>query len=69
MRKSVIFIKIFWFEKNIYHKEKQNNKKGPFIFKYVANAATRHLMAVIPANNRLKHSEIRFTCRKMMHFI
>lgn len=53
--------------KTISHKE--NEEKVPFILKYAASAAAKHLIAAILANSRFKHSKIRFTCRKMMHFI
>lgn len=53
--------------KTISHKEKQ--EKVLFILKYVASAAAKHLMAVIPANDRFKHSKIRFAGSKMMHFM
>lgn len=53
--------------KTISHKE--NEEKVSFILKYAASAAAKHLIAAILANSRFKHSKIRFTCRKMMHFI
>lgn len=53
--------------KSISHKE--NEEKLPFILKYAASAAAKHLIGAILANNRFKHSKIGFTCRKMMHFI
>lgn len=44
-------------------------KNSLFVLKYESSASAKHLMAVIPASNRFKHSKTRFTCRKMMHFI
>lgn len=40
--------------KSISHKE--NEEKLPFILKYAASAAAKHLIGAILANNRFKHS-------------
>lgn len=48
---------------------KENEENVPFTLKYAASGAAKHLIAAVVANNRFKESKIRFTCRKMMHFI
>lgn len=47
---------------------KKQQKKAS-VLKYISSTSAKHLMAVIPANNRFKHSKTRFIHRKMMHFI
>lgn len=65
MRKSAIFL-VFPVLRNNFSCKKQQKKAS--VLKYVSSTSAKHLMTVILANNRFKHSKTRFIHRKM-HFI